>query len=74
MFEIKTILVSVCLILLATASFCMYWACLEKKMGHHCKIGYQSPCKNENKKYCLNGGKCCYLIDEDIKGCNCTWL
>ena len=26
------------------------------------------------KKYCLNGGDCYYLIDEDIVSCNCTWL
>ena len=24
--------------------------------------------------YCLNGGECCYLIDEDMVSCNCTKL
>ena len=41
-------------------------------MGHHSKIKKQGPCKNEYKKYCLNGGECYYLVDEDIVGCYCT--
>ena len=38
------------------------------------KFKIQGPCENEYKKYCSNGGKCYYLVDEDIAGCNCTWL
>ena len=34
----------------------------------------QNPYENEYKKFCLNGGECYYLIDEDIVGCICTWF
>ena len=74
MCEIKTILVSVCLILLVTASFCMYWVYPEKNVGQYSEIIIQKSFENESKKYCLNGGECSYLIDEDIVGCNCIWL
>ena len=74
MCEIKTILVSVCLIVPVTASFCMYWVYPEKNVGQYSEIKVQSPCENEYKKYCLNGGECYYLIDEDIVGFNCTWF
>ena len=43
-------------------------------MGHQSKIISQGPCKNEYEMSCLNGGECYYLVDEDIVGCNCTWL
>ena len=43
-------------------------------MGHHSKIKTQGPCENEYKEYCLNDGLYYYLVDEDIIGCNCTWL
>ena len=43
-------------------------------MGHHSKIKSQGPCENEYKKFRLNGGECYYVVDEDIVGCNCTWL
>ena len=72
MCEIKTILVSVCLILLVTASFCIYWVYPEKNLGQHSEMKLQNPCENECKDYCLNGGECCYLVDEDIVGCVCT--
>ena len=45
-----------------------------KKVGYHSKIKRRGPCENEYKKYCLNGGECYYLVDEEIVGCNCTWL
>ena len=73
MCEVKTILVSVCLVLLVTASFCIYQVYPEKKLAQRSKIEGQSPCENEYKKSCLNGGDCYYLIDEDIVGCNWTW-
>ena len=73
MCEIKTILVSVCLILLVTAGFCMHWVYPEENVGQHKEIKNQNPCENEYKKHCMNGGECYYLIDEGIVGCNCTW-
>ena len=74
MCETKAVVVSISLILLVAASFCIYQAQTENKLGHHSKIKIQGPCENEYKKYCLNGGDCCYLVDEDFVGCNCTWL
>ena len=74
MCDLETVLVSICLILLSTASFCIHRVFPGKKIGHHSKIGGQAPFGNEYTKYCLNGGECYYLIDEDIAGCNCTWL
>ena len=70
MCEMKTVLVSFCLILLVTASFCMYWVYAEKKVGQKSEIKIQNPCEKEYKKNWLNGGECYYLIDEDIVGCN----
>ena len=74
MCETKAVIVSVSLFLLVAASFGIYQAQTEVKMGHHSKIKSQGPCENECKKYCLNGGECYYLVDEDIVGCNCTWF
>ena len=74
MCENENVLVSACLILLLTASFCIYRVCPEKKLGHHINIEGQGPYENEYKKYCLNGGDCDFLIDEDIVDCNCTRL
>ena len=70
MFETKAVVVSISLILLVAASFCIYKAQTENKVGHHCNIKSQGPCENEYNKSCLNGGKCYYLDDEDIVGCN----
>ena len=72
--EMKTVLVPVFLILLVTASFGMYWVYPEEKVGQYSEIKSQNLCENEYKKYCLNGGECYYLIDENIVGCNCTWF
>ena len=74
MFEKKAVVVSISLILLVAAIFCIYQAETENKVGQNNKIKSQGPCENEYKKYCLNGGKCYYLVDEDFVGCNCTWL
>ena len=74
MFETKAVVVSISLILIVAANFCIYQAQTENKVGHHSKIKSQGPCENEYKKYCLDGGKCCYLVDEDIVGCNCASL
>ena len=74
MCEIKAVVVSISIVLLVAASFFIYQAQTENKVGHHSKIKSQGPCENEYKKYCLNGGECYYLVDEDIVGCNCTWL
>ena len=37
-------------------------------------IKSESPCEKEYKKFCMNGGGCYYLVDEDVVACNCTWL
>ena len=74
MCETKAVVVSTSLFLLDAASFCIYQVQTENKVGHHSEIKFQGPCENEYKKYCLNGGECYYLVDEDIVGCNGTWL
>ena len=74
MCEIKAVVVSISIILLVAASFCIYQAQTKNKVGHHSKMKSQGPCENEYKKYCLNGGERYYLVVEDIVGCNCTWL
>ena len=74
MCETKEVVVSISLILLVAAIFCIYQAHTENKVGHHSNIKCQGPCKNEYKKYCWNGGECYYLVDEDIEARNCTWL
>ena len=70
----KTVVVSISLFLPVAASFCIYQAHTEIKVGHHSKIKSQGLCENEYKKYCLNGGECFYLGDEDFVGCNSTLL
>ena len=47
---------------------------MQRKNWDTSKIKSQGLCENEYRKYCLNGGDCYYLVDEDIVGCNCTWL
>ena len=74
MCETKAVVVSISSILLVEANFCIYEAHTENKLGHHSKSIGQGPCENEYKKYCLNGGECYYLVDENIVGCNCTGL
>ena len=74
MCETKAVTVSISLILLVAASFGIYQAQTEIKVGHQSKIKSQGPCENEYKKYCLNGGECYYLVDEDIVSCHCTWF
>ena len=74
MCEMKTVLVSDCLMLLVTDSFFMYCVYPEKNVGQHREMKIQNLCENEYKKYCLNDGECFYLIVEFTVGCNCTWL
>ena len=74
MCETKAVVVSISLILLVAASFCINQAHTENKVGHHSKIKSQGPYENEYKKYCLNGGECYHLVEEDIVDCYCTWL
>ena len=73
MCEIKTVL-TVAALLLAATGFCIYQVCSEQKVGHRSEIKIENPCEKEYKKYCFNGGECYYLVDEDIVGCNSTWL
>ena len=71
MCEIKTVSI-VAVLLLAAAGFYTYQ--VNPKVEQDSEIKSESPCENEYKKYCMNGGECYYLADEDIVGCNCTWL
>ena len=73
MCEIKTVII-VAALLLAATGFCIYQVNSGKKLGHHSEIKSESTCEKEYKKYCLNGEEFYYLDDEDIVGCNCTWL
>ena len=73
MCEIKTVLI-VAVLLLAATGFYVHQLNSLKRVGHHSEIKNESPCEKEYKKYCLNGGECYYLVDEDIVTCNCTRL
>ena len=71
MCEIKTVLI-VAVLLSAAAGFFTYQ--VNPKVGQHSEIKSESPCEKEYKKYCMNGGECYHLVDEDIVACNCIWL
>ena len=71
MCEIETVLI-VAALLLAATGLCIYQVKTEKKVGQHSGIKSEGPRESEYKKYCLNGGECFYLVDEDIVACNCT--
>ena len=73
MCEIKTVIIVAALLLVATG-FCVYQVKSEKKVGQHSEIKSESPCEKEYKRYCLIGGECFYLINEDIAACNCSWM
>ena len=84
MCEMKTVSL-VAVLLLVAAGFYTFQVNSETKVGQHSKIKSESPCEKEYikskspcekeyKKYCMNGGECYYLVDEDIVACNCTWL
>ena len=47
MFETKAVVVSISIILLVAASFCIYQAQTKNEVGHHSKIKRQGPCENE---------------------------
>ena len=72
MFETRGVVVSISLFSLVAASFCIYQAQTEDKVGHHSKVKGQGPCEDEYQNYSLNSGECSYPSDEDIVGCNCT--
>ena len=74
MCETKAVVVSISLILIVAATFCIDQAHTEIKVGHHSKIKSHGPCENEYRKSCLNGRNCYYLVDDDIVVCNCTWM
>ena len=73
MCEIKTVII-VAALLLAATGFCVYQVKSENKVGQHSEIKIEGPCGKEYKKYCMIGGECFYLVDEDIAACNCTWM
>ena len=57
-------------LLLAAIGFCIYQVNSDKKVGHHSEIKSESHCEKEYKMYCLNGGECYYLVDDDFVACN----
>ena len=71
MYEIKTV-IFVATLLLAATGFCNYQ--VKPKVGLHSEIKSEGPWEKEYKKYCMNGGECYYLVDEDNVACNCTWM
>ena len=71
MCEVKTVII-VAALLLAATGFCIYHG--KRKVGHHSEIKSEGPCEKEYRKYCMNGGECFYVVDEDIVACNCTWM
>ena len=73
MWEIKAVFI-VAVFLLAAAGFHTSQRNSETKVGQHREIKSESPCEKQYKKYCMNGGECYYLVDEDIVAYNCTWL
>ena len=74
MWKTKAVALLMSLILLVAAKFCICQAHIENKVGHHSRIESQGPCKNEYKKYSLNGGERFYIVDENSVSCNCAWL
>ena len=52
MCEMRTPLVSACVISFVTASFCMYWVHPGKIVGKYSEIKTKTLCENEYKKYC----------------------
>ena len=70
MCEVTTVLSAATLLL--AAGFCICQVNLERKVGQNSHLKSESPREKVYRVYCLNGGECYYLIDEDIVGCNCT--
>ena len=73
MCEIKTVSI-VAVLLLVAAGVYTYKVYSETKLGQQREIKSGSPCEEEYKKFCLNGGECYYVFDEDIVAFNCAWL
>ena len=73
MCEIKTVSI-VAVLLLVAAGFYTYQVNSETKVGQHREIKSESPCGKEYKEYCMNGGECYYIVDEDFVACNCILL
>ena len=82
MCETKTVLI-VAALLLAVAGFYTYQ--VNSKVGQDSEIKSESPCEKvyiksespcekEYKMFCMNGGECYYLADEDAVSCNSIWL
>ena len=73
MCEIRTVIIAATVLL--AAGFCINEVNSEKKkLGHNSHLKGDRPCEKEYKKFCLNGGECFHLNDEDIVGCNCKKL
>ena len=71
MYEIKSV-IFVAVLLIVAAGFYTYQ--VNPKVGQHREINSESPCEKEYEMYCMNGGDCYYLVDEDIVACNGTGL
>ena len=74
MCETKAVVVSISLIFLVAASFYIYQAQTENKVGHYSKIKSQGPYEKEYTRYGFNSADCCYVLDEGIVGCNFSQL
>ena len=74
MWETKTTLSPLSVILLVATIFYICQVHTEKKVGHSNEIRSPSPCEKEYKTYCLNGGECYHLVDGDIVGYSFRWL
>ena len=72
MCELKTVLF-VAVLQLTAAGFYTYPVNSVTKVGQHREIKSESPCEKQYEKYCMNGGECYYLVDEDFVACNSTW-
>ena len=62
----NAVVISLSIVLLVAGKLCIYQAHTKKTVRRHRETKLQGPCKNEQKKFCLNGGECYFLVDEDI--------
>ena len=72
--ETKTVRLSLSLVLLVAASYCIYQAHTEKKVGHNSEINSEGSCKNWYRKFCLKSGESYYPFDEGMVRCKRTWF
>ena len=73
MCETNSVVLSISILLLLEASFCIYLAHTENKMGHYSQVKVKFLAKKGTRSVVWTG-EGYYPVDEDIAGCNCTWL